>query len=144
MLTEARLHSRTEIGSSVHVGFRAFRLACQGGGTPPDWTLKGDDPFSWVSPVDAAGGLIVLPPGEREWRIQPFIEGGVLQGLDAARSVGLDHTTVRAAYFSCGGAGVFLCREAGKSVIYVAREGAPRLGCREENMAQLGLVPKLC
>ena len=124
----------------------AFRAACTSGGTSPRWTEAGDDPGDWHSPPDAAGGL-VLWTGDM-WRAEPpprppLTLDSVVDGIfAAATSVGLGidvEYELHAAYFSCGGRGIFLLRRIPqdpdvppKWVIAVSRDGAPRIGHSED------------
>lgn len=139
---QAWLHSYTPVPEDKK--FAAFRVACEGGGTPPDWTRLGDDPRDWESPSDAAGGLLLFGRHGAPLSIEPPPRSpfrAMLSALRCARDVGISPSVVTAAYFSCGGQGVFLTRlPDGSSCVYVARpEVQSRIGAREENMQRLGL-----
>lgn len=129
------LHSITTLPIDVD-SHRAFRLACQGGGTPPQWTEFGDDPTSWISPDDAAGMLVVAL--DERWRVTPsrFNADGDAVGnaMDVLDTL-VDYAAFRAAYRSICDRWVFLARTMySTNIIVVARPSdAPRLGASEDN-----------
>lgn len=149
--TSAYIHSYTRVPTAIK--FAAFRAACEGGGTPPDWTQKGDNPRDWASPADAAGGLLLFGRYGAPLSVQPPARdqmAALESALNAAESCGLSRDDVIAAYFSSGGRGVFLiqCDEDGvvdDAWVFVSRSDPDaRLGASEENMAHaFGVEPAL-
>lgn len=143
--TAAVLHSYTEVPEDKK--FAAFRAACEGGGTSPDWTKLGDDPSAWKSPADAAGGLILFGRHGAPLAVQPTSDDAMAAidaALDVAEEVGIPAHEVTAAYFSCGGQGIFLVQSAvnGQSSVMVARpEPCPRRGAREDELERMGFEP---
>lgn len=97
----------------------AFRAACEGGGSPPEWTQRGDDPTRWHNADDAAGRLWLASwgAGEGDYPPETDSDGWV------------------ATYRSSTGAIValgYLYRDGGP-VLAIYRPGqAPRLGVRGE------------
>ena len=144
--TQPMLHSTTKVPAGDR--FRAFRNACEGGGTPPDWTQSGDDPNAWASPPDAAGSLILTGRYGAPRRAEPSrydADCAVDVADDAAEMVGLSADDVVAAYFSCGGQGVFLiqCVEEEAFICVARAEDVSRLGVREAALAALGYTPEI-
>ncbi len=136
----ATLHTMTRVGESEGLAWRAFRAASMSGGTSPEWTGGEDDPQTWTAPPDAAGGL-VLRDGVG-WRAEPPPTNGramsaIVSALDAGEAVGLPRECIRGAYFSSGGAGIFAVEVDGFWFVYVARDGEPRTGYREESITRL-------
>jgi hypothetical protein len=127
-------HSYTRVAAAD--GWVAFAAACEGGGSPPEWTQQGPDPAVWTPPVDAAGSLWTERLGE------PPAE--LLQSFEPALCA---DTVFHAAYFSSGGQGVFLVSVQGcpeDRYVYVFRgEPTPRLGERERNLSRIGLCPQV-
>lgn len=97
--------------------FAAFRAACEGGGSPPEWTQAGDDPADWHDAEGAAGRLWLASWGADEGDYPP----------DA------DPDGWVATYRSSGGAIValgFVYRDGGPMLAIYRPGQAPRLGVR--------------
>lgn len=142
--TKGVLHSYTDVPEDRK--FAAFRAACEGGGTPPDWTRQGDDPRGWESPPDAAGGLVLFGRDGAPLAVQPPVDNAMSAmnaALDAAEEVGIPADEVIAAYFSCGGQGIFLVqgRDGQASVMIARPEPSPRRGAREDALQSMGFEP---
>lgn len=118
----------------------AFAVASRSGGQSPLWT-EAPDPRTFIPPSDAAGRLW------RAWehtgeQVPPTIRDAAdllhaaFYGDDMALRV-----IAHAAYFSSGGAGIFLL-STGNEIYYIliARNGEeiPRYGVRERNLAAWG------
>ncbi len=113
--------------------WQAFAGACEGGGTPPEWT-KNSDPSTATPPTDAAGRL---------WRIGDSNEGripGYIYSVAHDFSTQfLDdfHVTPIAAYYSSGGQEVYLLACGLARYVLIRRpEKEPRIGSREASMCR--------
>lgn len=101
------------------LSWSAFRAACEGGGSPPEWTQAGDDPADWHDAEGAAGRIWLAAWGKGEGDYPPETDpdGWV------------------ATYRSSAGAVValgYLYRDGGP-VLAIYRPGQePRLGVRGE------------
>jgi hypothetical protein len=97
--------------------YAAFRAACEGGGTPPEWTLAGNDPSEWHNAEGAAGRLWMASWGSGDGDYPPDT----------------DPDGWAATYRSSGGAIValgFVYRDGGPMLAIYRPGQAPRLGVR--------------
>lgn len=128
MITTATLHTWTYLHDGCSP-WAAFSGASEGGGTPPDWT-QDDDPEHAIPPPDAAG--VLWRQGDTS-EVPPTIATVAAEFSEIIVS-GQEVTPV-AAYFSCGGRGVFLVRCCDAHYVLVARgEESPRMGASEHTM----------
>lgn len=112
--------------------WETFRLASQGGGSPPEWTER-KRPMEWAKaqPADSAGELWARGPGFAP-RSHP------VAAMIAASYDGEQGSSLVAYYRSSGGQFVIVLQmERGTDeetwYLVIARpEEAPRLGCRED------------
>ena len=127
----------------------AFSAACEGGGTPPQWTQSGhNDPDNWSSPVDAAGGLLLWDADGEVTRSEPPCEdlintaNAVISDLrDAGMTEDVIPGIIRASYASSGGRMVALVQDGPCWWVAVLRsEDTPRIGASERNMHSAGLI----
>jgi hypothetical protein len=125
----------------------AFRAACEGGGTPPQWTQSGDDPDTWSSPADAAGGLILWGEDGEVARSEPPCDdlvntaAGVFGDLRDVMTWDVVPGIIRATYASSGGRMIALVQDELCWWVAVLRsEAKPRMGASERNMHSSGLA----
>lgn len=141
------LHTLTTLFNPA-LAFAAFREASAGGGTPPQWTEGSDDPSTWHSPSDAAGGLILWDAHGDLERVEPPRDNGGEVAYKALADLAADGLAdeavpgiIRAAYFSSGGRAVVLVENQRKWVVAVLRTGRgddePREGASEEGIRRV-------
>jgi len=131
----------------------SFCAACSGGGTPPQWTeADPDDPSSWHSPSDAAGGLVLWDAHGRPERAEPVtddlttVSDMALQDIaDAGLSSDVLPGVVRATYASSGGRMVALVEQDDGCwwVAVMRSDGPPRMGASERQMASVASGPTI-
>ena len=105
-----------------------FSAAAGCASTPPLWTEGSDDPDTWHSPADAAGGLCLWGADGEFIRAEPPAADAAA-AHDAAYfgllDAGAVRGTVSASYASSGGRMVALCQAGGEWYITVARSHPP-------------------
>lgn len=135
------IHSWTYI-ENHNAAWKAFAAASAGGGSPAVWT-ESDDPERAVPPPDAAGRLWRAGCTEElphsVWELKQTMENDVFENCEL---------TALAAYFSCGGQGVFLLAAGdgsgdGRYVVIARPEDTPRHGAREGNLVHEGHTPEM-
>jgi hypothetical protein len=110
--------------------WKAFAAASSAPYASPEWTL-GDDPKNDPPAPDAAGTL---------WRAHEHVGEEVPPTIQAAARMFGEGVEALGAYFSSGGAGIFLLRDplTDQFIVVIARgdEPEPRFGHREEFLVE--------
>lgn len=129
------VHSYSHVPDHIDP-WKAFAAGSTAAVKSPLWT-ESDDPKNAVPPPDAAGAL---------WRAHLWdgdVPPTIAHAAEWLRNLfGLDEEDVRplGAYFSSGGAGVFLIKAGTAHYVMVARQGeeTPRYGHREAMLEAMG------